>query len=197
MANTLGDMIRERAADRGDAPAITYQDRTITYAELDARSNQVAHALRAAGIGRGDRVAIFDKNVPEFFELLLGAVKLGAVLAAVNWRLAPPEVAQILNDATARVLLAGAEFLPCVEAIEPELETVELVITTESGTIARPGFARVARRAADRRSRRRGVARRDRGAVLHVGNHRAPEGRHGRARHDVRPARPRPPPRCG
>ncbi len=45
MAETLGDMIRERAGDRGDAPAITYQDRTITYAELDARSNQVAHAL--------------------------------------------------------------------------------------------------------------------------------------------------------
>ena len=140
MADTLGDMIRERAVDRRDGPAITYQDRTITYGELDARSNQVAHALRAAGIVRGDRVAILDKNVPEFFELLLGTVKLGAVLAAVNWRLAPPEIAQILNDSTARVLLVGAEFLPCVEEIESELETVELVITTEAGT-SRPGFA--------------------------------------------------------
>ncbi|MEX1006623.1 MAG: fatty acid--CoA ligase [Acidimicrobiia bacterium] len=140
MVNTLGDMIRERAVDRGDAPAITYQDRTITYAELDARSTQVAHALRAAGIAHGDRMAVFDKNVPEFFELLLGAAKVGAVLAAVNWRLAPPEIAQILNDATARVLLVGAEFLPCLEAIEPRLETVELVVTTESGT-TRPGFA--------------------------------------------------------
>ena len=140
MANTLGDMIRERAAERPDAPAITYQDRTITYGELDARSNRVAQALRAAGIERGDRVAILDKNVPEFFELLLGAVKLGAVLAAVNWRLAPPEIAAVLNDSTARVLLVGAEFLPCVEEIEPKLETVELVVTTESGT-SRPGFA--------------------------------------------------------
>ena len=104
MADTLGDMIRERAVDRPDAPAITYQDRTITYGELDARSNQVAHALRAAGIQRGDRVAILDKNVPEFFELLLGAGKLGVVLAAVNWRLAPPEIAQVVNDSTARVL---------------------------------------------------------------------------------------------
>ena len=56
--------------------------------------------------------------MPEFFELLLGAAKLGAVLAAVNWRLAPPEIAQIVNDSTARVLLVGAEFLPCVEEIE-------------------------------------------------------------------------------
>src|SRR4029450_5082134 len=104
--------------DRRDAPAITYQDRTITYAELDARSNRVAHALRAAGIERGDRVAILDKNVPEFFELLLGAGKIGAVLAAVNWRLAPPEIAQVVNDSTALVLVVGAEFLPCIEEIE-------------------------------------------------------------------------------
>src|SRR5258705_6696098 len=109
MAETLADMIRERASDRGDAPAITYLDSTITYAQLDARSNQVAHALRAAGIGHGDRVAVLDKNVPEFFELLLGAAKLGAVLAAVNWRLAPLEVAQILNYAGARGLLAAEE----------------------------------------------------------------------------------------
>jgi long-chain acyl-CoA synthetase len=134
MAETLADLIRERGVDHENAAAITYQDRTLTFGELDARSNQVARALRAAGIERGDRVAILDKNVPEFFELLFGAVKLGAVLAAVNWRLAPPEVAQILNDATARVLLAGADLLPCVDAIEPDLATVELVLSTESGT---------------------------------------------------------------
>ncbi len=139
MVDTLADMIRERAVDHADAPAITARGETITFAELDRRSNQVANALHAAGIRRGDRVAVLDKNVPEFFELLLGTAKLGAVLAAVNWRLAPPEVAQILDDSTARVLLAGAEFLACVEEIESQLATVELVLTTESGT-SRPGF---------------------------------------------------------
>src|SRR6476469_2372660 len=140
MANTLGDMIRERATERPDSPAITYQDRTITYGELDARSNQVAQALRAVGIGRGDRVPVLDKNVPEGREALLGAGKLGVVLAAVNWRLAPREIAQVVNDSTARLLLVGAEFLPCVEEIEAQLEPVELVITTESGT-NRLGFS--------------------------------------------------------
>jgi acyl-CoA synthetase (AMP-forming)/AMP-acid ligase II len=134
MANTLADMIRRRGVDHADAPALTYAGRTLTFAELDARSNQVAHALHAAGIGRGDRVAIFDKNVPEFFELLLGASKLGAVLAAVNWRLAPPEVAQILNDSTARLLVAGRDFLPCVAEIELQLKTIEFVLSTEAGT---------------------------------------------------------------
>jgi acyl-CoA synthetase (AMP-forming)/AMP-acid ligase II len=134
MSDTLADMIRRRGVDHADAPALTYADHTITFAELDARSNQVAHALHAAGIGRGDRVAIFDKNVPEFFELLLGASKLGAVLAAVNWRLAPPEVAQILNDSHARLLVVGRDFLPCAEEIEPQLKTVEFVLSTEAGT---------------------------------------------------------------
>jgi acyl-CoA synthetase (AMP-forming)/AMP-acid ligase II len=140
MTQTLGNMIRERAASDGGHPAITFAGDTVTYADLDARSNQVAHALRAAGIGRGDRVAVLDKNAPEFYELLLGSAKLGAVLAAVNWRLAPREIAQVVNDSTARVLLAGAEFLPCVDEIEPELEHVELVISTEPGT-TRVGFA--------------------------------------------------------
>src|SRR5262245_42213334 len=140
MSDTLADMIRRRGVDHADAPALTYADHTITFAELDARSNQVAHALPAAGIGRGDRVATFDKNVPEFFELLLGASKLGAVLAAVNWRLAPPEVAQILNDSHARLLVVGRDFLPCVEEIEPQLKTVEFVLCTDAGT-ARDAFA--------------------------------------------------------
>jgi len=140
MADTLADMIRERAADHAAAPAVTAGDASVTFAELDRRSNQVAQALDAAGLGHGDRVAVLDKNVPEFFELLLGAAKLGVVLAAVNWRLAPVEIAHILNDSTARVLLVGAEFLPVIEEIEAQLATVELVITTEAGT-ARPGFA--------------------------------------------------------
>jgi long-chain acyl-CoA synthetase len=134
MSDTLADMIRQRGVDHAEAPAITYADRTISYGELDSRSNQVAHALHAAGIRRGDRVAIFDKNVPEFFELLLGASKLGAVLAAVNWRLAPGEVAQILNDAAAALVVVGSEFLPCVDEIEPQLKTVEFVLSTEAGT---------------------------------------------------------------
>ncbi len=141
MADTLADMIRERAVDHADRPGRhRTSDAHVTFAELDRRSNQVAQALDAAGIGHGDRVAILDKNVPEFFELLLGAAKLGVVLAAVNWRLAPVEIAHILNDSTARVLLVGAEFLPVIEEIEAQLATVELVITTEAGT-ARPGFA--------------------------------------------------------
>ncbi len=128
MSQTLAGVLRERAALHGDRPAFTFEDRTITYADLDAAANRVAAALAADGVGKGDRVAFLDKNVPEFFELLFGAGKIGAVMVAVNWRLAPAEVAHIVNDAQARVLVIGAEFLPVLEKIEDELATVSRVL---------------------------------------------------------------------
>ena len=60
-------------------------------------------------MGTGDRVALIDRNGPEFFDLLFGAAKLGAVLVAVNWRLSPPEMAFIINDSIASVLVVGPE----------------------------------------------------------------------------------------
>ena len=58
----------------------------------------MAHALAAAGVGAGDRVAFIDKNGLEYFEVTFGLAKLGAVGVAVNWRLAPPEIATIIDD---------------------------------------------------------------------------------------------------
>ena len=84
--------------------------------------------LLSDGIGKGDRVAFLDKNVPEFFELLLGAAKIGAVMVAVNWRLAPAEVAHIVNDAQARLLVVGTEFLPVLEKIEGDVVTTRRVL---------------------------------------------------------------------
>lgn len=127
---TMAEVVRTHASERGAAPAIFVGDETISFAELDRRSNQVAAALAAAGVGAGDRVAILDKNVPEWFELFFGAAKLNAVLVSVNWRLAPPEVQYIVDDAHAKVFVVGADFVPVVEAIADQLThvTTTLVI---------------------------------------------------------------------
>src|SRR5918993_5867659 len=98
MGFVLANVIRERAADRGAAPCITFNDRTISFTDLDERSSHVAQALIASGVGPQDRVAFLDKNSPEFFEVLFGCAKVNAVSVAVNWRLAPPEMAHIIND---------------------------------------------------------------------------------------------------
>jgi long-chain acyl-CoA synthetase len=126
--DTIAGLARVHGRERPDRPAITYGDRTWTFGELDARSSQVAQALASEGVGPEDRVAFLDKNSVEYFELLLGGAKLNAVNVAVNWRLAPPEVAHIVQDAQAKVFIVGQEFVPVLDAIESELASVKKFI---------------------------------------------------------------------
>jgi long-chain acyl-CoA synthetase len=123
--STVVDIIRTRADV--DAPALVFEGREISYRELNARSNQVARALRAAGVAAGQRVAFLDKNRPEYFELLFGAAKLNAVCVCVNWRLAPGEIAHVVADADAEVLIVGADQAVHIEQIEARLPTTRII----------------------------------------------------------------------
>jgi long-chain acyl-CoA synthetase len=107
---------------------ITYDRRTISYADMDQASSRVAHGLLGEGIGPGDRVAFLDKNGHEYFEVLFGGAKVNAVNVAVNWRLAPAEMQYIINDAEAKVLFVGPEFLPHLDEIEAKLDTVKTIV---------------------------------------------------------------------
>jgi len=124
----MADIVRAHGANRGSAPAITFEGRTLTWADLDARTSQVANGLAALGLGAQDRLAFIDKNGPEYFEVFFGAGKINAVTVAVNWRLAPGEMAYIINHAESKVLFVGPEFLPHLEKIEGDLTTVKHVI---------------------------------------------------------------------
>ncbi|MGE3075269.1 MAG: fatty acid--CoA ligase [Dehalococcoidia bacterium] len=128
---SLADVTRAHAEARGAKPALIFEGRTTTFAELDRRASQVANGLIAAGLKPQARVAYLDKNSDRFFEALFGATKANDVLVAVNWRLAPPEVAYVVNDAMAEVLFVGQEFFPIVEKILPDLKTVKKVIALD------------------------------------------------------------------
>jgi long-chain acyl-CoA synthetase len=125
---TVADIARVHGRERPDAVAIVFGDRRITYGELDERSSRAANALAAEGVEAQERVAFLDKNSPEFFEMVFGAAKRDAVLCAVNWRLAPPEAAFIVNDAEAKVLVIGQELLPMLDAMAADLATVKKVV---------------------------------------------------------------------
>src|SRR5438067_1005601 len=130
---TTAGIIRTHAAQQGDKVAIHYGDENITFAELDRRSSQVAQGLKAAGVSNQDHIALIDKNGPEYFEILFGGAKLNAITVAVNWRLAPPEMAYIVNDAEAKVLFVGAEFVPHLDKIQAELKTVKKIVVIGDG----------------------------------------------------------------
>src|SRR5690242_15122199 len=128
MSWSLGGIIREQARRQGARPMITYGARTITWREMDERSSRVAQGFLAAGLREQSRVAFLDKNGPEYFEVLLGGGKANVVNVAVNWRLTPAEMAYVINDAAARLLIVGPDFVGHLPAMEPELKSVERIL---------------------------------------------------------------------
>ena len=107
MTQTFAQIIRQHAADTPQAPALTFEGVTWSFAQLDGFSSQSANALRAEGVGAGDRVALLTKNRAEFYELIYATSKIGAILVGLNWRLAAPELAAIIEDARPTVLIVG------------------------------------------------------------------------------------------
>jgi long-chain acyl-CoA synthetase len=126
--NTVADIIRVHGAGRAAQVALVHGDRTVTWSALLQRATQVAQGLLAEGVGNQDRIAFLDKNGVEHFEVFYGAALLNAVCVDVNWRLAPPEVAYIVNDAEAKVFVVGQEFVPVLDAIAGELTTAKKIL---------------------------------------------------------------------
>ncbi len=93
--------------------------RTISYAELNARSNQVARHLRSAGLGLGDHVAILLENRAEFLEVAWGALRMGLYVTPVNWHLSAEEAAYIVADSQAGALVASADLGDVVAQLAP------------------------------------------------------------------------------
>ncbi len=100
----------------------------FTYAELGERVDRLAGALAASGLQAGRRAGILMQNRHEYTESYFAVEKAGAVLAPLNQRLAPPEIAFILNDAEATALILDAAYLPLYSACRDELTTVRTVV---------------------------------------------------------------------
>jgi long-chain acyl-CoA synthetase len=126
--SSVAGMFRDNVAEYGDKPMFRFQGATVTWAEHYERTGVVAQALLAEDVGTGDRVAILDRNGLAYFEVLFGGALSGAVNVAVNWRLAPSEMAAVIDDSRAKVLVVHPEFVPCLAAMESGLPSVSRVI---------------------------------------------------------------------
>src|SRR6201988_5023811 len=97
----------------------------LNYAQFAERVGRLAGALRKTGVRAGDRVAFLSTNCHRLLEAYYGVIEAGAVLLPLNIRLAPQELAYILNDAGARVLFLQSHFLELVESFRPKLNTIK------------------------------------------------------------------------
>ena len=99
-------MFRARARAHPDAPLLHYFEHTLTFAEVDRASDALAAAFVARGLSRGDRVALYLQNVPQFLIGLLATWKFGGSVVALNPMLKTQEVNYHLTDSGARALVA-------------------------------------------------------------------------------------------
>lgn len=134
----VGDLVSRAARIHAKRTAVTSAARSVTYAELEQRSNRLAHALLGLGLQRGDRVGVYLPNCIEIVELELACYKAGLVKAPMNARLAPVEVAAtIANSESLRVLTTSQRaesFLPHLQGAAPRL----LLDAARRRTLLRP-----------------------------------------------------------
>lgn len=116
----LGSWLRRRQRMSPDEVAVIEGESHHTYAELADRAHRLGNALRGLGVERGDRVAFLGKNSATFLETLVGATSLGAIFVPLNWRLAPPELAHIVADCGARVLIHDADMGDVVSEVRTD-----------------------------------------------------------------------------
>jgi long-chain acyl-CoA synthetase len=108
-----------------DKPAIIFEDRKISYRQLNASANQLANAMLAKGIQKGDRVALYLPNIPEFAIVYIAAQKIGAIAVSVNSMLKTDELKFILNDSGTSALFTVEELLPNIDLqLYPSLKHV-------------------------------------------------------------------------
>ena len=105
-------------------PAVVCGEERFTYAQFAERVAHLAGALRDCGVKAGDRVAFLSPNCHRLLEAYYGVLEAGAVLLPLNIRLAPHELAYILNDAGATVLFLDQAFVPLVDSFRKSTDTV-------------------------------------------------------------------------
>jgi fatty-acyl-CoA synthase len=127
MRTNIGHLMARRALLTPNREGLVCDAVRRTYAQLNERANRLANAMRALGVRHGDRVAILALNEPEYFDLLFGLGKIGAILVPVNYRLAAPEVQFILADSGAQVVFFGAEFTGVIDSVRGEVPAKNFV----------------------------------------------------------------------
>src|SRR5947208_895562 len=121
-------LLERSAAVYPDKVAIVYGGRRVTYREFAAEATRLAHALRASGIEPGDRVAYLVPNIPEMLVAHFGVALAGAVLVAINTRLAPAEVSYICTHSGAKLLVVDSGLHPTVAPVAGELSTLREIV---------------------------------------------------------------------
>ena len=136
MEFNLADLFEGVADVCGDLEALVCGESRLTYAELEERSNRLAHWLADRGIRSGDRVGLQMRNCTEFVEALIGTLKIRAVPVNVNFRYVAGELRYLYEDAGLRALVLHDEFVPRAAEVAPDVAGLDVVAVVGGGPAA-------------------------------------------------------------
>ena len=121
----VADIVKQTAARLPDKAALIFQDKPITYAELEREIDQAAAGVASLGIRKGDRVGVLVQNVPHFIYAYLGIERAGGVMVPLNTMYTADEVSYILSDAEARAVVVAEPFLRAVDGLRETLPMLD------------------------------------------------------------------------
>src|SRR5690554_1998549 len=138
MSNTfniadLFEMVVDQNLDN-EQPALVCGDYRATYPQLEARSNQVAHFLKAKGVKAGDHVGLYMYNGNEYLEAMLACFKIRAVPINVNYRYVNDELLYIFDNADLVGLVHHREFSPHIAAVRDSAPGLKVFLSVEDGS---------------------------------------------------------------
>ncbi|MBI5336506.1 fatty-acyl-CoA synthase [Mycobacterium sp. BK558] len=128
------NQLTRHALMQPEATALRFLGATTTWAELDRRVSALAGALHRRGVGFGDRVLILMLNRPEFIESTLAVNKLGGIAVPVNFRMTPPEIAFLVSDCQAAVVVTEPVLAAVATAVRDLDATLDTVIVAAGAT---------------------------------------------------------------
>ena len=125
---TFSEIIHRNAVVHPNDEAFVIGSQRVTFADLNARVNRLAHHLVGLGVRKGDHVGFMFYNSNQFIELFFAIVKIGAVAVPLNYRLVPREVKWALDNTRCKVFAYGEAVASQVDPVKKEMSTVEQLI---------------------------------------------------------------------
>jgi len=115
-----------------DRPAIVFEGKTFTYADLDNRVNRLANALIGLGVGKGDMVAALQVNCNEFIETYFAAARAGAIFVPLNFRAKSDELSYMIGNCEAKVVFTGERYVDMVNEMRSQLPGTQHFVCYEN-----------------------------------------------------------------
>jgi len=125
---TIGYLLEDKSRSNKDKTFLYFEDKQITYEEINERANRVANGFLKIGIKKGDKVCIMMPNCPEFLYAWFGLAKMGAIMVPINNALKGDGLSYIINHSDAETMVINHQFLPSFKFVEADLKHIKKVI---------------------------------------------------------------------